>query len=472
MKNFLHVIRAALRAARWRSTAADRPVSVGVALVFVAMAMASEAARQYLVISGPAAFTLYGINSIIAAMAVFVAATLLFVSQDRAIVIARLACLVVLLEWTVIAASRLPFEFRSLVPEMWTASDKIIFAWLIVVVWWIGAVVAILRGAGVGPYQSPVFRAFGLSVMAGVAVVALPAYPTFLGGDSTRASYNVYEWGYARFFKPPNAEVDLPPVDVAAVELSQPHLLEAELKKLLPERKGTTDIYAIGIAGWSAQDVFIKEMNGGLAALNRSLDTDRGVIRLVNHRDTLETQPVANRTNFAAAVRAVAGTMNKDEDVLVVFITSHGGPTGVALELGDAVTAVLGPDQVASVLDREGIRNRVIIVSACYSGIFVKALASPDSIVLTAADENSTSFGCSNEREWTYFGDAFFNQSLGAGISLEAAFESAKAKISQWEARDDIPTSSPQGHFGAAISEKLAARLKRGSRVQALSEER
>lgn len=470
MKNLLYVIRAALQAARWQSTAADRPVSVGVALVFVAMAMASEAARQYLVINGPAVFTLYGINSIIATMAVFVTVTLLFVSRDRAIVLARLACLIALLEWTAVAASRFPFEFRSLVPEMWTALDKVIFAWLIVMAWWIGAVVAILRGAGIGPYQSPIFRAFWLSVTAGVAIVALPAYPAFLGGDSRLSSYDVYEWSYAKFFKPAN--VDVPPIDVAAVELSQPHLLEAELKKLLPERNGTADIYAIGVAGWSAQDVFIKELNGGLAALNRSLDADRGAIRLVNHRDKLETLPVANRMNFAAAVHAVAGIMNKDEDILVVFVTSHGGPTGVALELGDVVSVVLGPDHVASVLDREGIRNRVIIVSACYSGVFVKPLASPDSIVLTAADENSPSFGCSNERDWTYFGDAFFNQSLGAGVSLEVAFEGAKAKISQWETRDDIPTSSPQGHFGSAISEKLAAKLKRESRVQALSEER
>ena len=174
---------------------------------------------------------------------------------------------------------------------------------------------------------------------------------------------------------------------------------------MLPERKGTTDIYAIGIAGWSDQDVFIKELNGGLSILSRSLGMDRGAMRLVNHRDTLATTPVATRTNFAAAVHAVAGIMNKDEDILVVFITSHGGPMGVGLVLwGAACTAVLGPDHVASVLDREGIRNRVVIVSACYSGVFAKRLASPSSIVLTAADENSPSFGCSNEREWTYFG--------------------------------------------------------------------
>ena len=185
----------------------------------------------------------------------------------------------------------------------------------------------------------------------------------------------------------------------------------------------------------------------------------------------METSPIASLTNFAAAVHAVAGIMNKDEDILVVFITSHGGPMGVGLFLGNGMTAVLGPDHVASVLDREGIRNRVVIVSACYSGIFAKRLASPDSIVLTAADENSTSFGCSNEREWTYFGDAFFNQSLGESVSLEQAFEDAKVKISQWETRDELPPSSPQGHFGAAISEKLA-KLKPGKKMQASTEER
>jgi Peptidase C13 family len=469
MKNIVWVIRATLRAALWRSTAADRPISVRTVLLFVTMAMASEAARQYFAIDGAANFSLYGVNSIIAAMAVFVAVALLFVSRDRAVVLALLAGLTVLLEWMAIAAVRLPFQFPNLMPGFWTGSDKMVLALLIVMAWWIGAVAAIFRSSGIGPYQSPIFRAFWLSVLAGMAIVVLPAFPTFVGGDFKLSSYNVWEWGYAKFFKPDADEA--PPIDAAAVELSQPHLLEAEMKKLLPERKGTTDIYAIGIAGWSAQDVFIKELNGGLSALNRSLGMDRGAIRLINHRDTLETSPVASRMNFAAAVHAVAGVMNRDEDVLVVFITSHGGPTGVGLELGNAVNAVLGPDHVASVLDREGIRNRVVIVSACYSGVFIRPLASPNSIVLTAADENSPSFGCSNEREWTYFGDAFFNQSLGEGVSLEGAFENAKVKISQWEARDDLSPSSPQGHFGASISEKLAAKLKLRNKVQALSEE-
>src|SRR6202000_2660290 len=109
------------------------------------------------------------------------------------------------------------------------------------------------------------------------------------------------------------------------------------------ERKGTTDIYAIGMAGWSTQDVFIKELNGGLAALNRSLGIDRGTIRLINHRGTTETSPLGKPANFAAAVHAAAGIMNKDEDVLLIFITSHGAPAGVGLYLPGAVSIILGP---------------------------------------------------------------------------------------------------------------------------------
>ena len=75
------------------------------------------------------------------------------------------------------------------------------------------------------------------------------------------------------------------------------------------------------------------------------------------------------------------------------------------------------PQEVAAVLDREGIKNRVVIVSACYSGTFVPPLANDNTIVLTAADAKSTSFGCAPERDWTYFGDAFSAKACGrAGI--------------------------------------------------------
>ncbi len=88
---------------------------------------------------------------------------------------------------------------------------------------------------------------------------------------------------------------------------------------------------------------------------------------------------------------------------------------------------------IATIFDREGIKNRILIVSACYAGVFVTRLATPDSVILTASDDKNPSFGCSNERDWTYFGNALFNENLGAGVSLEEAFANAKVKVSKWE---------------------------------------
>ena len=62
-------------------------------------------------------------------------------------------------------------------------------------------------------------------------------------------------------------------------------------------------------------------------------------------------------------------------------------------------------------------------MSACYAGIFVPPLANDDTIVMTAADAKSTSFGCAPEREWTYFGDALFRQSMLPGWDFQQAFE-------------------------------------------------
>jgi len=462
MKSFFRVGLAVARAALWRSTPAEGAVPISTVLLCAIVTAASNAAYQYLAVDGPARFSLYGVNSIIAETAVFTAVAMLFFLRARTSVLAQLLLLDALAFWFLVAVLHPPFALHDLMKGIMS---------IFFLIWWVGAVAAVLRSIAVSDRERPLARGIGFTVVSTLAIVALPAFPTFSGSDFDLSSYNVWEWGYTKFFTQPRADSERA-VDAAAIELSQPYLLEAEIKKLLPERKGTMDIYAVGVAGWSTQDVFIKELNGGLEALNRSLGIDGGTIRLINHRDAIDNSPVANVTNFAAAVHAVAGVMNKDEDVLVVFITSHGGPTGVGLYFPGVVSLVLGPQHVASVLDREGIRNRVVIVSACYSGVFTKALASENSIVLTAADENSTSFGCSNERDWTYFGDAFFNQSLAEGVSLEKAFEDAKLKISKWEARDEVPPSSPQGHFGASISAKLAARLKSGSGARASAGDR
>jgi hypothetical protein len=148
--------------------------------------------------------------------------------------------------------------------------------------------------------------------------------------------------------------------------------------------------------------------------------------------------------------------MDKSRDVLVLIMTSHGEQTGFALQLPGNRPAELTPQQIAATLDAEGIKNRIVIVSACFSGIFVPPLANDDTIVMTASDARSTSFGCAPERDWTYFGDALFRQSLQPGTDLQQAFDHARVLISGWELMDHVAPSNPQGHFGSALVTKLA----------------
>ena len=205
----------------------------------------------------------------------------------------------------------------------------------------------------------------------------------------------------------------------ARVELAQPALMDEAIARLAPQVPGETDVYAIGIAGWAEQDVFIKELDGALAAFGKMLAAAGphpapGQSRRHGRADTgrgareLRRRGPRHRARDGPA-RGRAG---------VVHDLARLDRTASRCACRDWSATDLRPEDVAAVLDREGIRNRIVVVSACYSGVFVKPLANDNTIVLTAADEKSTSFGCSNEREWTYFGDAFFNQHLEPDVTL------------------------------------------------------
>lgn len=243
--------------------------------------------------------------------------------------------------------------------------------------------------------------------------------------------------------------------ELTRLEQRQSALLQAEAAALAPHRKGETDIYAIGLAGWATLDVFAKEVDGGLTALGRVLPIKDRMIRLINHPATAAYVPLATLGNFQGAVHDVGKVMDKENDVLVLFMTSHGDRKGVALQLPNKIID-LTPQDVAAAFKREGIKNRLVIVSACFSGIFVPPLQNPNTIVLTAADATHTSFGCAPERDWTYFGDAFFRQSVQPGTGFQDAFRHAQILIQGWELMDHATPSNPQGFFGPALVAKLA----------------
>jgi hypothetical protein len=133
----------------------------------------------------------------------------------------------------------------------------------------------------------------------------------------------------------------------------------------------------------------------------------------------------------------------------------------------------LRPLHLRSALSQAGIRNKVIIVSACFSGHFIMPFsADPGALVLTAAAADKTSFGCEPSRDWTYFGDALFNHALRGGLSLMESYNDALSLISTWEkdlhvkwealpasqkkpGTEPLP-SNPQSNIGDAVETVVA----------------
>jgi hypothetical protein len=160
---------------------------------------------------------------------------------------------------------------------------------------------------------------------------------------------------------------------------------------------------------------------------------------------------------LAKSLQAAAKGVDAENDVLFLILTSHGSPGGLAVKAGQ-VTQTLTPPALAAMLARTGVRHRAAVISACYSGVFIPHLASPDTLVITAADANHPSFGCRDKAKWTYFGDAFFNVALRKAKDMQDAFVVARELVTKRELRERFEPSNPQMAGGENVQPLLVAR--------------
>lgn len=252
------------------------------------------------------------------------------------------------------------------------------------------------------------------------------------------------------------AQSSEPGVDVESVYYQQQQMLDAEMVKLRPQTPFTTDIYFVGMAAYAEQDVFMREVLAVRDIVVRRLGLAGRTLTLINNRETVDSYPLANRHNLARVAAGLGHVMDVDDDVAVLFLTSHGyEDSSLAVEFGPLGLNDIYAEDIRSSFDQAGIRYRVIIISACYSGGFIEGLKSPDSIVITASARDRASFGCSAERDWTYFGEAYFNDALNHTTDFVAAFDEAAAAIATRERREMKEASSPQIWVGDNIARHL-----------------
>jgi hypothetical protein len=238
---------------------------------------------------------------------------------------------------------------------------------------------------------------------------------------------------------------------------AQHDALERELAALEPERPGTADLYVLAAALYAGEDVFMKETRMITALLAERFDASGRTVTLVNNAKTLHAHPVASRTSLTRALQHLGETMNPEEDVLFLYLTSHGSEKHeLAVDFRPIRFDPIDPPALKATLEESGIRWRVVVVSACYSGGFVDALKNDATLVITASSADRQSFGCGSGSDATYLAQALFAEALKRTHSFEAAFGQAKQLIEQWESEKGFTASQPQMHVGPAIRSKLA----------------
>jgi len=239
----------------------------------------------------------------------------------------------------------------------------------------------------------------------------------------------------------------------------QEPLLQKALAAIEPSQPGRINLYLLAVAGDGTQEVFRREVEFVREQFDRDFGTRGRSVALINSRTTLATAPIATVSTIREAIRVIAARMDRDKDILFLFMTSHGGKDHeLKLTLTEMKLSGLKPGELAEMLDESRIRWKIVLVSACYAGGFIGPLKDATTMVIAAARADRTSFGCADENEFTYFGRAFFKEALPASGSFFEAFGKAQLLVDEWERKDKTPErerSLPQIHSPVMLSEHL-----------------
>jgi hypothetical protein len=243
--------------------------------------------------------------------------------------------------------------------------------------------------------------------------------------------------------------------------LAEHRRLSATLAALQPQRRGVVDAYVVAVA-LDSDPVFGREAREAGRVLARRYDAAGRTIVLAGTDGAAPSAlPMGSPASLSLALARVAELMDTREDVLVLYLTAHGAPIGIVYNDGDQGYGAIAPARLWRLLREVGIANRLLLISACYSGTFVPMLMSGGTAIVTASAADRTSFGCRADNDWTYFGDALINRALRKPQPLARAAEEARGSVARWERQDRLEPSDPQVNIGRDAERWLAALERR-----------
>ncbi len=243
---------------------------------------------------------------------------------------------------------------------------------------------------------------------------------------------------------------------------AQPRMVREALARLTPRVAGRPNLYLLTFAGDGGEDVFRNESEYAAQLFSSRFGPATHSLVLQNNPATMTRHPLASWSNLEAALGGLDKIMRPDQDILLLYVTSHGSEDHFLLvDMDPLPLDQIGAQDLADILAMHHFKWKVLVINACYSGGFVPPLRAPGTLILTAARSDRSSFGCGSESDITYFGHAWLEDALNRTDNVVDAFKQASGEIAKWEKRDEVTPSEPQIDVGNGIERQLA-RWRRG----------
>ncbi|KRE87426.1 peptidase C13 [Rhodanobacter sp. Soil772] len=257
-----------------------------------------------------------------------------------------------------------------------------------------------------------------------------------------------------------DADVDSWPSQAPTPEqvlYAQPRMMRDALAQLGPRVPGKPNLYLLVFAGDGSEDVFRNEAEYAARLFAQRFGATTHSLVLENNPASLTTRPLASWSNLETALESLGKVMQPDQDILLLYLTSHGSEDhSLLVDMDPLPLDQLGASDLAGILAMHPFKWKVVVVNACYSGGFVPPLRGSGTLVLTAARSDRSSFGCGSDSDITYFGKAWLVDALNRTPDFIEAFKQASGEISQWEQKDKLTPSEPQIDIGSGIAGQLA----------------
>jgi hypothetical protein len=253
-----------------------------------------------------------------------------------------------------------------------------------------------------------------------------------------RADGRTEDRGVWRYGKLTNAKDEREAkANVETALYSQRALLNKALASITSSDPKKINLYLLAVAGDSSQEVFRREVEFVRKQFDRRFGTKGRSLVLINSRNSLASEPMATVTSIREALKRIADRMDRHKDILFLFLTSHGSQESeLVLNQNNMSLRGLRARELGDLLKETGIRWKVVVISACYSGGFIDSIRDDRTLIITAARHDRRSFGCADENDFTRFGRAFFKEALPQSKSFNDAFGKAESLIQEWEAKE------------------------------------